>query len=742
MILSHKQTRKHPYSPGLWFFVPALCLALMVVVPVQYGFAETAPLQAEAPPASDASEAVAQAPLFSLNGGFYTGSLHLALSHTHPSVALYYTLDGSEPDSTSIRYSGPITIDTTTAIRAAAYVPGSARSSVVTHTFFIDEPVHLRFLSLVTDPEHLFSDETGIYVTGTNGILGNCDNVTPRNVNQDWERPVHVELYEPDGTRALSQGAGIKIFGGCSRTRYPQKSFSLHARRIYGDGKFRYPLFSERSMTRYDSFNLRSSSDDQVYTMLKDGYIAAVYRGFMNAEYGAYEPVSVFINGVYWGLHNMRERYNHHYLADHFGVHADSVTILRNNASVQRGDNQDYLQLRAYVATYDVRRPVFYEHVASRIDISQYIDYQLANIYMAEVDWPGNNIRFWRAEQPPWNRWRWIQYDRDQSMMAHRIHTRALELAVEEGRGGWPNPDWSTLLFRRLLRNQAFRDEFIQAYAWHLNTTFQPDRLIALLDQMQARIEPEMPRHIARWGGQYDEDSSETWMPPTVSSMEEWHSFVEDIRMFARLRPPVAEQYLSEFFDLGARPRLSVQTDRPGSGTIFFYGRAVALSGHEGTYFDGVPIHLSTQPAAGLAFSHWEVPGNPDDPLHGSTQPEIQVVLQGEPLDLVAHFSVPVHVENGMDGSLEIPAGLELAQNYPNPFNPVTVVSFALDQAGPVRLEVFDSLGRLVAAPVQGRLTAGWHQARLDGSEWPSGLYVYRLSTESGALVRTMTLLK
>lgn len=691
---------------------------------------------------SELTEPQAQPPFFSLHGGFYSGPLQLVLGHPDPSVTIYYTIDGRVPDTTSVPFTHAIAIDSTTAIRAAAFLPGKAHSQVVTHTYFVNEPVHLRYMSLVTDPDHLFSDQTGIYVTGTNGIPGNCDNVTPRNVNQDWERPVHIELFEPDGTRALSQGAGIKIFGGCSRTRYPQKSFSLHARRVYGDGKFRYKLFSERPMTRYDSFNLRSSSDDQVFTMLKDGYISAVYRGYMNAEYGAYEPVSVFINGVYWGLHNMRERYNHHYLADHFGVHTDSVTILRNNASVQRGDNHDYLQLRSYVATYDMRRPVFYDHVASRIDISQYIDYQIANIYMAEVDWPGNNVRFWRADNAPWNRWRWIQYDRDQSMMEHRIYARALELAVEQGRSGWPNPDWSTLLFRRLLRNQAFRNEFIQAYAWHLNTTFQPDRLIALLDKMQARIEPEMPRHIERWGGQFDEDSSETWMRPTVSSMDEWYAFVDEIRTFARLRPAVAEQYLSEFFDVHGRSKLSLRTDRAGSGTILFYGRPVRPAGHEGVYFDGVPVHLTAQPAAGMEFSHWQVVGNTQHPLHASAEPEIQVSLEHEQLSLVAHFSVPVSTTHEQDAFTEAPDRLKLAPNYPNPFNPVTICTFALPEQGKVRLEVFDSLGRLMAVPVQGSLPAGWHEVRIDGTHWPSGLYVYRLTSESGVLARTMTLLK
>ena len=157
-------------------------------------------------------------------------------------IDIYYSLDGTPPDDSALRYQAPIALDATTAVRAIGYKRGFAPSDVVTHTYFIDEPIHLPFISIVTDPDNFFSDERGIYVTGTNGRAGYCDS-TIRNVKQDWERPVNVELYEMDGSLGFNQPAGVKIFGGCSRHRFPQKSLALFARKEYGKGSFQYQLF-------------------------------------------------------------------------------------------------------------------------------------------------------------------------------------------------------------------------------------------------------------------------------------------------------------------------------------------------------------------------------------------------------------------------------------------------------------------------------------------------------------------
>jgi hypothetical protein len=90
----------------------------------------------------------------------------------------------------------------------------------------------------------------------------------------------------------------------------------------------------------------------------------------------------------------------------------------------------------------------------------------------------------------------------------------------------------------------------------------------------------------------------------------------------------------------------------------------------------------------------------------------------------------------------ELPGGFYLHQNYPNPFNPTTPISFTLSSRANVRLEVFDLLGRQVNIRDLGLLPLGDHSIEYDASGLPSGVYFYRLVTETSSQARKMILLK
>jgi len=105
----------------------------------------------------------------------------------------------------------------------------------------------------------------------------------------------------------------------------------------------------------------------------------------------------------------------------------------------------------------------------------------------------------------------------------------------------------------------------------------------------------------------------------------------------------------------------------------------------------------------------------------------------------------PTSVDPGNGSGL--PEGYALFQNYPNPFNAGTVIEFELPVAAEIRLEIFDILGRRVARPANGRFRAGLHRVywsgRADnGAEVTSGVYLYRLVTDSGSSTSKMLLLK
>ena len=94
------------------------------------------------------------------------------------------------------------------------------------------------------------------------------------------------------------------------------------------------------------------------------------------------------------------------------------------------------------------------------------------------------------------------------------------------------------------------------------------------------------------------------------------------------------------------------------------------------------------------------------------------------------------------DPEAGLPAGINLSQNYPNPFNPATTIRWSINEAGPVRLEVFDITGRRVAVLVDQNLPAGSHFAQFDATGLASGVYLYRLATDSGSHIRKMVFAK
>jgi hypothetical protein len=112
-------------------------------------------------------------------------------------------------------------------------------------------------------------------------------------------------------------------------------------------------------------------------------------------------------------------------------------------------------------------------------------------------------------------------------------------------------------------------------------------------------------------------------------------------------------------------------------------------------------------------------------------------------LDVTPRFDVRVAEASHFEEAVVAPPqAFVLTQNFPNPFNPVTTFRYAIPQAGHVRLEVYDVLGRRVARVVNQEQAAGWHDVRWDAGRLPSGLYFYRIEVGAATGTRTMMLLQ
>ena len=536
---------------------------------------------------------IADKPGFSYPGGKYTGFLSLELSGRDLQDTIRYTLDGSKPDKASQIYTAPIVLGTTKVVRARifreAYIPGE----VVTHTYFLNETTTLPLVSVATEPANLWDDEIGIYVEGSNGIPGYC--VTePRNWNQDWEREINLEMFESNGDPAFNIGAGMRIGGGCTR-KYPQKTLAIYTRSEYGNTIIDYPIFDDKKINSYNNINLRNSGQDWWRGMFRDGLMHTIVKDHMDIDWQAYKPAALFLNGEYWGIHGIREKHNEHYLAANHGIDPDAIDILSYGGSVKQGSSTFYDNMIDYIERNDLSVDDHYHWVETQMDINEYLNYVIAEIYFANIDWPGGNIKFWR-QQGEGHKWRWILFDTDLGFGAHgygQYDSNTLENATSPVKTYYANPEWSTLLLRSLLKNETFRDRFIQGFASHLNITFKAERVLDMIDSLKSNIQAEIPRHIQKW-------------PQSTSFNSGWSYHVDIMREFATLRPGFIIDHLSEKFDLIDTTRLQVSNNDISMGTIYVGGVKLTEEDYEGVYFSDVPLVCQAVPNPGYTFIRWQ----------------------------------------------------------------------------------------------------------------------------------------
>lgn len=731
------------------------------------------------PNATDGYLHLLEPPVFSHEAGFYDQPFDLVLSvpDAPPGVQIYYTTDGSTPGpDQGRRYERPLRIENRTSepnrlssirtnnigeddplndgwkppigqvfkgtvVRAAAWAPDSKTASVATRTYYVGEQLHDRYqlpvVSLATDEGHFFSEETGIYVP---------DNFWGR--GSDWERPVHFELFETNGERVLAQDAGVRIHGGTSRAR-PVKSLRLYARRSYGNSWFEYPIIPDTPVQRYKRFIMRNSGNDWDRSYFRDALMQRLVE-HTSVETQYYRPVVAFVNGEYWGIHNIRMRYDHRYFESMYDIERQDLVLLEKDAGLKEGNSADrhsYQQLVDLADSPDIQNPVIWNTITERMDIPNFRDYQIANIYYRNTDWPGNNIEFWKKRTAsngvnslPGHdgRWRWLLFDTDFGfnldygyVTGHRegVRHNTLRFAIEGASVSWPNPDWSVRLLRGLLRNVAFRNDFINRFADLLNSAFSEERVLEEINGMYDTLKPHMPEHIRRWRG-----------PET---MEDWEKDVESMRAFARERPEIQRSHIISWFNLPGSVSVTLDVNDRDGGHLSIHSLhikpdEVGISGNPypwtGTYFKDIPVFVEAHASEGYTFTGWE--GRPQ------AQNPLRIRTFDDAVSVRALFkAVDVSSETQKEEPAR-PVTFRIHNVRPNPFNSHAAMNIDLPETGPLRVTVFSVDGRKVAVVHDEVTSHGFHTVTLDASSWASGVYIAVAETGGKRASIPLTLVK
>ena len=231
--------------------------------------------------------------------GFYEGSVKIE-ARGEDGTELRYTTDGETPTEKSKVFPAEgLTVKKTTPLRIKAFGPGMVSSSVAGATFFIDDAPKTPIVSLISDDKYLFSKKTGMLTKGTGSIP---------NYSKGFEYPVHIEYFNGNGERQISQTGTMTCSGHSARIN-SQKSIALYARKAWGEDKFAFNPFPTRDYESYKSLLLRSANSDYSATRLRDIVASSLAEG-QGILYQDHEVIQVYINGRYWGHYNLREKIN------------------------------------------------------------------------------------------------------------------------------------------------------------------------------------------------------------------------------------------------------------------------------------------------------------------------------------------------------------------------------------------------------------------------------------------------
>ena len=552
----------------------------------------------------------------SAGAGFYNSPVTLKKPNVSDGTKIRCTKDGSLPNESSEEFKSDMTIDHSMVLRCAAYKDGFLTKDVVTNTYFINEQVKMPVVAVTVDS--VFFREN--YVKCDASDPDEC----PKGMYADVERPVHVEYFEKGSDskeKAWEIDAGISLMGNWSRVK-DKKSVAIVMREKYQNGRINYPLFpTNPNVTKYKAFNLRNNGNRFVSDYIEDAMGGEILNG-SGVDYQHSRQVVVFYNGRYYGIHDMRERFNESYIESNYGIDSKSVDMvkhLNDSLHANGGSTDGYEQMLKFIGSNDFsgENNANYEEAKKLIDVGNFADYMAAEIYIHNGDWPNNNVRAWRSPEQPW---KFMVYDLD--------HGFGWQWGVNDGeftdgtnmfswikKGGGNKPCKETgcfaNLYIQLIKNPDFKRLFINRSCAMWKGYLNGDRVSKVVNDMAATIpEAEKDRDLEKF------KQNEMYYPGGF----DWKG--DRLKEWARSRDgEVVSLYKGEFFEGDENAKLvTVKIKADGDGTVLMEGMnlpgTTAPTNFEGKFFNGMQMELTAVATNGAVFKSWSgceaVEGKPE----------------------------------------------------------------------------------------------------------------------------------
>lgn len=377
------------------------------------------------------------------------------------------------------------------------------------YTFFDDWKSDIPVVSLSINNSELFDEFRGIMVYGSmawNDKTFYKDwwyrSANFRERGMDWERGVNFQYFE-NGKLKVNQDCGIRISGNATRY-FPQKSLRIYARSSYGQEKIDYPFWGDFGNKKVTSLLLRNSGNDNTGSLFADLLIHNISRG-SNVLVQSGRPVSVFINGNYWGLYNIRERIDAYFIAKREGVKEEDITLLDGAiGELKTGSEKDHEGYVEFINNLPqgIMTEDEYMVIDEYISMSSFIDYILFETFFANGDWPNNNVVWYKAGN---NKWKWVLNDLDYSMSYLGSENVNVNLFTKLKS---TNNTHTSILFSSLVGNDNFKIALKSRAIELLETNLSVDNIKNEYQNLKMNYENELENEINRWRMI---DSRESW---------------------------------------------------------------------------------------------------------------------------------------------------------------------------------------------------------------------------------------
>lgn len=509
---------------------------------------------------------------------FCAGDLRVTLSNKGD-YPIYYTLDGSIPTLESARYEDGIFYQCSDqvqscVIRARAFVGESGTwGDLFTRTYFFAkdmETLKARFSTYIvcvtSDPYNLYDYEYGILTEGKirdeyvsseaydPKILTQPANFTQK--GRSWERDAHIEILLADGTQVIDQDTGMRVFGHASRQSY-RKSFKLYAREEYGKSSFDYPLFKDnysaaegQIQQSYERLVVRNHGTDRSVTLFREELLQLLCSQIEGIDSKCFAPAAVYLNGEYYNFEWLQEVYDERYMEANYGTAGEGyyeiVTLKAEDEEEEELSREeklaqdDYQILKEY-GNKDLTDDIMFNELCQLVDVDNMLRYFAIETYIANWDWPQNNIKIYRYYSPENNyqegrrdgKWRYLYYDMEAGFNLYND----------------PDEDWKSIrevldgnaLFQAVMQRKDMQEKFAYYLEQCIEEYFTPKKVHAAVEELRRQRDKELEESIA-----YKKSMDETY----TMTMDSVNSNIDVIYDFVEKRPQMIREEMWELFGI------------------------------------------------------------------------------------------------------------------------------------------------------------------------------------------------